>query len=92
MLLIAAAPWVPCRTSRIYTSVPRAHHWTVFCRRVSSLREAETPLAPLARVSSAGTGLTNVATEEGQGFGTLRKGQSMTSVNLKYGSLTFQQQ
>ena len=48
---------------------------TVFGWRGLNLREVAAPLTPLARASRAGTGLSNVATEEGQGFGTLRKRQ-----------------
>ena len=68
---MAAAPWVPCTASRIYNSVPNAHHKTVFWWRDLSLLEVEIPPAPLVRDARAGTGLTNVGTEEGQGFGTL---------------------
>lgn len=57
----------------MYTSVPRAHHEIVDDWRDASLRVAEAPLALLVKVSRAGTGLTNVATEEGQGCGILRR-------------------
>ena len=59
----------------MYTSVPRAHQETVFCWRGLCLRDVVAPLALLDRVSRAGTGLLNVAIEEGQGFGTLRECQ-----------------
>ena len=55
----------------MYTSVPRAHHRTAANWRGLSLRDEDAPSTPVARVSGAGTGLTNVAIEEGQGFGTL---------------------
>lgn len=55
----------------MYTSVPRAHHWTVFAWRGLILREVKAPLAPVDTVTRAGTGFTSVATEAGQGFGTV---------------------
>lgn len=62
----------------MYISVPRAHQRTVFCRR-RGLRlrgvDAEESIALLVEVARTGTGLTNVAIEEGHGFGTLGRHQ-----------------
>ena len=73
MLLIAAAAGpVPWRASRMYISVPRAHHVTGFgCRERRRLRAFEASLASGFMVSRADRGLTNGGTEEGHGSGTL---------------------
>ena len=55
--------------------MPRAHHETVVPWRGLILREEAVPLALLAKVSKADTGLTNAGIVEGQGFGTLWKCQ-----------------
>ena len=77
----------------MYTSVPRAHHRALVEWRVSRLGLAEASVVALIRGPRVGTGLTNGATEEGQGFGILGVLYKYDggSVDI-YGSLTFQQQ
>ena len=82
VLLTAAAPWVPCRASRMYTSVPRAHHRALVDWRVLRLGLAEASVVPLIRGPRVGTGLTDGASEEGKGFGILGFCISMMVVRL----------